>query len=107
MGVAGFPASICRCRRTSVSAAQARSLLHALASLSPLTVYSLIGVVVLSLMYAFVLRVGWRRWGATQGELRRAMPGDIYVHHPSYSATLAVTVDAPPADIWPWLVQMG
>jgi hypothetical protein len=35
------------------------------------------------------------------------MPGDIYVHRASYSATLAVTVGAPPEDIWPWLVQMG
>jgi hypothetical protein len=49
----------------------------------------------------------WHRWGASQGELRRAMAGDIYVHHASYSATLAVTVDAPPEDIWRWLVQMG
>jgi hypothetical protein len=35
------------------------------------------------------------------------MPGDVYVHHASYSATLAATVDARPEDVWPWLVQMG
>jgi hypothetical protein len=75
--------------------------------MSPLTVFSLIGLIVLSLLYAFVLRAGWRRWGATQGELRRVMPGDVYVHHASYSATLAATVDARPEDVWPWLVQMG
>jgi hypothetical protein len=26
---------------------------------------------------------------------------------PRYGATLAVTVEAKPADIWPWFVQMG
>jgi hypothetical protein len=27
--------------------------------------------------------------------------------NPTHSATQAVTVDAPPNDIWPWLLQMG
>ena len=75
--------------------------------MSQMTVFWLIGAIVVSLLYAFVLREWWRRWGATRGELTRVMPGDIYVHHASYSATLAVTVDAPPEGIWPWLVQMG
>jgi hypothetical protein len=35
------------------------------------------------------------------------MPGDSDVPHPTYQTTLAITIDAPPADIWPWLVQMG
>jgi len=35
------------------------------------------------------------------------MRGDWYVPRPVYCATLAVTVDAVPEQIWPWLVQMG
>ena len=35
------------------------------------------------------------------------MPGDCVVTLPSYETTLGVTIDAAPAAIWPWLVQMG
>jgi hypothetical protein len=35
------------------------------------------------------------------------MPGDAVLSHPTHVETQAVTVDAPPADIWPWLVQIG
>jgi hypothetical protein len=35
------------------------------------------------------------------------MPGDDVVERPTFNATRAVTVAARPADIWPWLVQMG
>jgi hypothetical protein len=46
-------------------------------------------------------------WGATDSELTRAMIGDFLIPAPTYSATLAVTVEAGPEQIWPWLVQMG
>ena len=35
------------------------------------------------------------------------MLGDRQVTLPSYDATLGVTIDAAPAAIWPWLMQMG
>ena len=35
------------------------------------------------------------------------MPGDAVIANPTHSAMQAVTVSAPPADIWPWLVQIG
>ena len=35
------------------------------------------------------------------------MPGDDVVDRPSFNATRAVTVAAPPENIYPWLVQMG
>jgi len=35
------------------------------------------------------------------------MLGDDQVTLPSYESTLGVTIDAAPADIWPWLMQMG
>ena len=35
------------------------------------------------------------------------MAGDSLLVDPTYSGTMAVSVDAPPEDIWPWLVQIG
>ena len=54
-----------------------------------------------------VLRPRMRRWGATDEELRSTLPGDDRVVNANYVTTLAVTIDAPPAAIWPWLAQMG
>ena len=51
---------------------------------------------------------GWaRRWGATEAELARAMPGDELIEPPAYESTRAITVHARPGEIWPWLAQMG
>jgi hypothetical protein len=47
------------------------------------------------------------RWGATDAEVAAAMPGDELVPQPSFSATRAITIDAPPERVWPWLVQLG
>ena len=60
---------------------------------------------------AVVAWVGIRRWqtrwGATLNEVTRRLPGDDVVVAPQYSATNAITVDAAPRAVWPWLVQMG
>src|SRR6266516_1681757 len=61
----------------------------------------------LAVLYWFPLRRWFGRWGTTPIDLARVMPGDAAIADPSYTATLAVTVDARPEDIWPWLVQMG
>lgn len=44
---------------------------------------------------------------ATPQEVRRVLPGDEVVVRPLISATHAITIDVPPAHVWPWLVQMG
>lgn len=49
----------------------------------------------------------YNRWGATDAELVAAMPGDELVLHPLLGYTRAITIDAPPENVWPWLVQMG
>jgi hypothetical protein len=46
-------------------------------------------------------------WGATPAERERRLPGDDLVAAPDLQSTRAVTIDAPPASVWPWLVQMG
>jgi hypothetical protein len=47
------------------------------------------------------------RWGATDEELAAVMPGDDLIDDVAYLATRAITIDAPPAAVWPWLVQVG
>jgi hypothetical protein len=47
------------------------------------------------------------RWGATDTEVGATMPGDELVPNASFNATRAITINAPPEDVWPWIVQMG
>jgi hypothetical protein len=53
------------------------------------------------------LRGWYESWGATDDELRAALPGDGIVPEPQRTSTRAVTVDAAPDEVWPWLVQIG
>ena len=46
-------------------------------------------------------------WGATHAETQAPMPGDEIVGDAKYRTTHAVTIDAPPEKVWPWLAQMG
>jgi hypothetical protein len=46
-------------------------------------------------------------WGATPREIEREMPGDEVLPDATVQTTRAITVDAPPDKVWPWLVQMG
>lgn len=57
--------------------------------------------------YAGIFHPWQRRWGATRSEARRSMPGDDDVPDPTFATTRAVTIEARPEDVWPWLVQMG
>jgi hypothetical protein len=63
--------------------------------------------VALAVTYLVWIRPWQLRWGATDEEVRRAMPGDDDVAAPSFNATRGVTVHAPPEAIHPWIVQMG
>jgi hypothetical protein len=47
------------------------------------------------------------RWGATDDEVDAALPGDELVDGNGPRTTRAVTIDAPPATVWPWLAQIG
>ena len=46
-------------------------------------------------------------WGATCEELRKPLPGDDLVPDPAIESTRAVTIEAPPEAVWPWLAQLG
>jgi hypothetical protein len=47
------------------------------------------------------------RWGATTQELAATLPGDELLPHAQFRSTRAITIDAPPGYVWPWLVQVG
>lgn len=57
--------------------------------------------------YVYFLRPRMLRAGATEEEIHRTLPGDELVPTPRYVSTRAITIQAPVAAIWPWLVQMG
>ena len=57
--------------------------------------------------YVRFLRPRLLRWGATDEEATRSLPGDDLPSDPLAVSTRAVTVEAPPEDVWPWLRQLG
>jgi hypothetical protein len=54
-----------------------------------------------------VLRRRYNSWGATAAEVASPMPGDELVPTPRMGYTRAITIGAPPAVVWSWLVQIG
>lgn len=46
-------------------------------------------------------------WGATPAETAATLPGDELLPDPDAVSTMAVDVEAPPGDVWPWLRQLG
>ncbi|MFZ6030380.1 MAG: hypothetical protein ACOYYS_21945 [Chloroflexota bacterium] len=71
------------------------------------TIFAIFGIIILLLVYLRFIRPWQHRWGATNDEVARSMPGDELVSSPTFNATRAVTINARPEAIWPWLVQIG
>ena len=69
------------------------------------------GVAIFTVLAGLGFFAGYRpwqlKWGATRNEITAKMPGDDLVPAPIFNATRAVTIEAPPEAIWPWLVQIG
>jgi len=59
------------------------------------------------LAYRKAFRPWHERWGATDDEVVAALPGDGFTAEPSEQVPRAITIDAPPTDVWPWVVQIG
>jgi hypothetical protein len=93
----GEPLELGDTRRQAMS--KARGALVAL-----VTAYGVSGLV-----YSIFMRPRTNHWGATDEEVEKALPGDELKnpmgHRPV--STRAITIDAPPEGVWPWLVQMG
>ncbi|PBC39702.1 hypothetical protein CJ179_37215 [Rhodococcus sp. ACS1] len=54
-----------------------------------------------------VLRRRRTSWGATTAEAETAMPGDELIPHSRWGYAHAVTIDATPEQVWPWIAQLG
>ncbi len=67
----------------------------------------LLVVIVLGVIYAVAIRPWHLHRGATPEEVARPLPGDDLVPDPKFEYTQAITIEAPPEEIWPWLVQIG
>ena len=57
--------------------------------------------------YALAIRPRILTWGATKQEVERSLPGDDLVRDPQMVSTHAITIDRPPSQVWPWVVQIG
>jgi hypothetical protein len=57
--------------------------------------------------YSRAARRWYLTWGATAEEASARLPGDELLTDPDIRSTRAVTIEAPPSAVWPWLVQMG
>ncbi|MGI9648675.1 MAG: hypothetical protein ACR2OI_09170, partial [Acidimicrobiia bacterium] len=69
-----------------------------------MTGLGLLAVLVAS--YLLIVKPWHIRWGATDQEVTRVMPGDELVTEAS-SATHAISIQAAPEAVWPWLIQLG
>ena len=57
--------------------------------------------------YILAIRPWHLRWGSTDEEIDLPLPGDDLVPKAILTATHAITINASPAQIWPFLVQIG
>jgi hypothetical protein len=55
----------------------------------------------------YVFRPWHLRWQTTSEEASQPMPDDDLIANPTLELTRAITIEAPAANVWPWLVQMG
>ncbi|EID77450.1 hypothetical protein W59_23525, partial [Rhodococcus opacus RKJ300 = JCM 13270] len=60
-----------------------------------------------AVLYAAWVRPRLVRWGATEEEVAGPYPGADLVPDGERGGAMAVTIDAPPDQVWPWLVQLG
>ena len=68
---------------------------------------TLFAILTVAALYWFPVRRWMNQWGATSSDLARVMAGDSLLADWTYSGTTAVTVDARPEHLWPWLAQIG
>lgn len=74
----------------------------------PLRALTLIAAFALLLAgYFDIARPWYLRWGATDDEVARTLPGDEILPVSGRQETRAITINAPMAEVWPWLAQLG
>lgn len=73
----------------------------------PNLLWTLLGGVAVAASYFVWARPKHRQWGATDEEAIRHLPGDDLLPDASSSATHAITILAPPSEVWLWIAQLG
>lgn len=58
-------------------------------------------------LFGWVVRPWYMRWGATDAEVAATYLGDDLVPQPARIINRAVTIQATPEQIYPWIVQLG
>ncbi|MBL8164253.1 MAG: hypothetical protein JNJ61_19860 [Anaerolineae bacterium] len=68
----------------------------------------LAGLLILVLLILNPLLRHWtNRWGARDSEVRATLPGDERTPNARLAYTRAISIRAAPAQVWPWLIQIG
>lgn len=93
--------------RLAATAGLIVSALAIVAGTRVLMTLTLVVILMLLVAYWFTLGRRFAACAATAEERTRTMAGDALIPNPTHSAMDAVTIDASPDDIWPWLVQLG
>ena len=74
-------------------------------------VLKFIGILAALALMAVILIVSllpWMdRWGATEDEIAASFTGDELVPSPRITYTRAISINAAPEEIYPWIVQLG
>lgn len=72
---------------------------------------TLLGVGIVAVLivvgYPTLFRPWALRYGATDVEVTKALPGDEQVPNANYQVIRAITINAPAEEVWPWIVQIG
>jgi hypothetical protein len=81
--------------------------IHRLRSRRPFWLAIAALTIVLGATYGLIIRPYHLRWGATDQELALALPGAAATLPAGPISTRAITIHAPAATVWAWLVQTG
>ena len=71
------------------------------------TFRALAGLALAGAAYGRLLRRPVLTWGASAAEADGHLDGDELLPDADIVSTRAITIEAPPSAVWPWLVQMG
>ena len=67
----------------------------------------LLGLAIIGVIGIVLLMPWMDRWGATDNEVTAGYTGDDLVPSPRITYTRAVSINATPEEIYPWIVQLG
>ncbi|PKL83067.1 MAG: hypothetical protein CVV24_06800 [Ignavibacteriae bacterium HGW-Ignavibacteriae-3] len=59
------------------------------------------------LLYFFTVRPWQLTWGSTKDEINQSFNGDDIVKKPHFVGTRAISIKAPPSEVWKWIIQIG